>query len=150
VAASNRDMQLEADLQASRQREARKALILAGVVGLIGAVSIVSNVPDALSGSVSAGGRVAVGVLGLAAAVLMRLRPSNGWLLAMAWAVVQIPFFAWSPDGGATAQALQLPLTITSSSSVNGQLTAYSSVGVNLAGVAFVMWLRLWQGKFDR
>ena len=150
MATSNRDMQLEADLQASRQRDARKALILASVVGLIGAVSIISNAPDAMSGSVSAGGRVVVGMLGLAAAVLMRLHPANGWLLAMAWALMQIPFYAWSPDGGVTAQALQLPLTITSSTSVNGQLTSYTSMGVNLAGFVFTSWLRFWQDKFDR
>ena len=150
MATSYRDQQLAADLQASRQRDARKALVLAGVIGLVGAVSVVSNVPEALGGSVAAGGRVLVGALGLTAAVLMRLQPSNGWLLAMAWALVQIPFYAWSPEGSATSQALQLPLTVTSSSSVNGQLTAYSSIGVNLAGAIFAAWLRFWQEKFGR
>lgn len=150
MATADRDRQLEADMQAARQQDARKALILAAVVGLIGAATVVNNLSDLMAGSVPGIGRVIVGMLGVAAAVLMRLQPRNGWLLAMAWAVVQIPFYAWSPDGAATAQAVQIPLTMTNSSRVNGQLVSYTSFGVNVAGVIFLVWLRFWKEKFGR
>ena len=150
MATSERDRQIEADMQAARAQDARKALILTAVVGLVGAATVLTNIPDVVSGSVPAVGQALVGLLGVEAAVLMRLQPRTGWLHALAWALVQIPFYAWTPDGSPTAQLIQIPLTMTSSSSINGQLVSYTSIGINVAGLIFVAWLRAWEQKFPR
>jgi hypothetical protein len=66
-----------------------------------------------------------------------------GYRLALAWAALQVPFAAWTPDGGSpTAQALTLPLTLTAQLTVNGATTSYLAVGVNLVGLIALVALR--------
>lgn len=142
MALSERDRQFEADLERERRRTEQRALAVAAFVGVVGASSAVIYGPDAASGSVVEIGRVLVGLLGVVAAVTLRMQPGNGWLLAMAWALIQIPVYAWSPEGSPNLQMLSLPLTMTNSTRVNGVMTAYSSVGVNLAGIGFALLLR--------
>lgn len=150
MALSDQDKRLEAEMAAERQKADRKALVLAAVVGLIGVASVVTYSQDALNGSVVGIGRVAVGLLGLAAAVLLRLRPQQGWLLAMAWAIVQIPVYAWSPEGSLNLQAINVPLAMTNSTRVNGVVTAYSSVGVNLVGLVLAAALKAFKSTLVR
>ena len=94
-------------------------------------------------------GMAAVGALGMAAAILLVKRPPLGWRLAMAWAVIQIPVYAWSPEGSPTAQALTFHLGMTDSRHVNGQLVSYSQTGINLVGVILAAWLYAWRDRFD-
>ena len=152
MATNARDAQLEADLAAARGSNNRQALILAGVIGLIGAVSAVGSASEIAGGqavsSIAVAGQGLLGILGLASAALLILRPRQGWVLAMAWALIQIPFYAWTPDGSPTAQVLSLPITMSESSKVNGVLTSYSAIGINLVGVIFAAWLRAWRSRF--
>lgn len=149
MATNARDAQLAADLAAERRSNQRQAYVLSGVIGLIGAMSAVGSVGGAANGEVAVIGQGLVGLVGVAAAILMIVRPRQGWLLAMAWALIQIPFYAWTPDGSLTAQVIQLPITMTQSSKVNGELTSYSSIGINLAGAIFAVWLRAWRLRFE-
>jgi len=149
MATNARDAQLEADLAAERRSNRRQALVLSAAIGLVGALSAVGTVTGAASGEVAVVGQGLVGLVGVAAAILMVVRPRQGWLLALAWALIQIPFYAWTPDGSPTAQALQLPITMTQSTKVNGVLTAYSSIGINLVGIIFAVWLRAWRSRFE-
>jgi hypothetical protein len=146
---ADRDRQLAADLDAERKSDQRKALIAVVLIAIIGVLTIVSDLSGAIGGVIPAIGRVVVGLVAVASAALVRFQPSNAWLLAMIWAVVQIPFYAWSPEGSPTSQAVQIPITMTNSNTVNGQLVSYSSIGVNLAGVIFAGWLKVWRPKFS-
>ena len=144
------DPSFEEQLKEARDQDRRKSYWLTGFVGLVALAPIVGEGGDALSGQVPALGRAAVGVLGLTAAGLLYLRPASGWWLAMAWALVQVPFYAWSPDGSLTSQVLEIPIRQTYSVTTNGQLTYYSSYGVNLFGLIVVIWLRAWRYLYER
>jgi hypothetical protein len=126
----------------STTRRQREYLIYTAFMIVIAALSIITNLGAALTGSIPAAGRVAVGLLGLVAAVFLWTKPHLGWMLAMAWAVVQIPFFAWTPDGCPTAQILNIPFVISSSTEYNGVITSYSAIGINVVGVVLAIYLR--------
>lgn len=134
----------------SAARRRRDRLILAALTGAIAAASVAVNLGPALGGVTPALGRAALGALGLLAALAMWLRPRQGWLLGLLWAAIQIPFYAWTPDGSPTAQVLNIPLTLTESATVNGQVTSYSSVGMNLIGVIYTIWLAKQRALFTR
>lgn len=144
-----RDTQLDADLAAAQRSSRRQALILGGIIGLIGASSAIGAFTDPGRNQLVAIGQGLTGLLGVAAAALTFVRPRQAWLLAMAWALIQIPFYAWTPDGSVTTQALYFPLTATQSTMLNGVLTSYSSMGINVAGIIFAVWLRAWRSRFE-
>ncbi len=129
----------------SAARRRRNRIIVSAVVGGIAAASVIVNVAALAGGDLSAGGRVVVGLMGVAAAGLLWARPWLGARLALAWAAVQIPFVDWTGDGGLTEQVLSLPLTFSSSSRVieNGAVTAenYFAFGINLVGIILAIWL---------
>jgi hypothetical protein len=95
-------------------------------------------------------GRVALGLLGVAAGVVFWLQPPRGWVLYMAWALIQIPVYAWRPEGSPTTQVLSFPLSATSSTDVNGVVTSYSEIGINLVGVILAIWLAQRREKLTR
>ena len=110
----------------SAARRGREALILAAIAALLGALSVAANLGDALGGSGPALGRAALGVLGVVAGVWLWRQPRRGWWLALAWALLQIPVYAWTPDGSPTLQVVSFPLAATSQVTENGRVTAYS------------------------
>jgi hypothetical protein len=135
------------DLQGTAIDHELTSFILIGLIGLIASASVVSNLPDAIQGSAVFAARVAVGLLGLAAALLLWLRPLTGWYLASAWALVQIPVVAWNSEGSPTAQAFSLELAFYSTWTTAQE--AFFKVGVNLAGAIFMFWLARWRERFQ-
>ena len=99
MATMHRDRELDEQLEASRRGDRRKMTLLLALIALVALSTIANDFGDALGGLISAKGRVAVGVLGVTAAVLASHKPGLGWRLARIWAIAQIPVFAWSPDG---------------------------------------------------
>ena len=156
MATNVRDAQLDADLAAIGRANNRQTLLLVGAIGLIGAMTAAESALQIGAGQVAVSSLKVVacqgfnGLLGLGAAAMMILAPRYGWGFAMAWALVQIPFYALSPDGSASAQILSLPLTMSQSTKINGELTAYSAIGINLVGVIFAVWLWSWRSRFGR
>ena len=148
MATMYRDRELDEQLEASRIRDRRKMTLLMALIVFVALSTIVADFGDAMGGLISAKGRVAVGILGVMAAVIAYRNSALGWKMARVWAIAQIPVFAWSPDGSATVQAVQIPLTLTSSSTVNGVLVDYMALGINLVGVIFELWLRWWRDLF--
>lgn len=121
------------DIEAGRRRS--RLIFTVGITALA-AASVIFNLMPAIGGEAPAAGRVALGAFGVVAGAVLWLRPGLGWYLAMAWALLQIPFIAWTPDGGSpTAQLLNFPLTFSSKTTVNGVVTAYSAIGVNVVGI---------------
>jgi hypothetical protein len=117
----------------------RRALIILVVYAVVvGGVTFMVNAGAAAGGEAQAMSRAILGLVGVAGGVFawtLRAGPISGWHVLMAWALVQIPVFAWSPAGSPTLQIVALPLGMTSSVEVNGVLTSYSEIGVNLVGV---------------
>jgi hypothetical protein len=116
-----------------------KAIAAAAYALAIGGLSIAVNAADALDGSAPALGRAALGMVGLAAGVVLWLRKDLevvGWRLALIWALIQIPIVAWDQDGSVTTQIVRFPLMASSETTVNGVVTAASEFGVNLLAIA--------------
>ncbi len=145
--AADKNVRLEADLAAARAGEGRGRLILIGLIALIAGATLAQDVGPALAGSVPSMGRTLVGAFGVIAAVLLWRRLPLAWQLAMAWAVIQIPVYAWSPEGSPNVQALTFHLGVTNEQRVNRQLVAYSQVGVNLVGIILAAWFYAWRDR---
>jgi hypothetical protein len=135
-------------VQAELAERSRKVIYVAAYAGIVGAASVVMNLGDAGSGEVPALGRVLLGLVGVAAAALLWTKPRIGWLIALAWAVVQIPYIAWTTDGSPTSQVLYLPLSVTSQNTVNGVVTSYSEFGVNLIGIVATIIIARWRADW--
>jgi hypothetical protein len=126
---------------------ARKTLWLIGLITLISGLSIVSDASSALAGELPSIGRVMLGVLGVTSGILLRLQPRLGWLLAGVWSCLQIPFFAWTPDGSPTSQAFSMPITLDWRI-FTGRVNDFLVVGINALGIVFLAWLRAWRRRF--
>jgi hypothetical protein len=112
-------------------------LVIYSVV--IGALSFVLGATDALDGQSPAIGRTLIGLVGLVGGGLLWTQPQRGGLLCLAWAVVQIPYIVWNLDGSPTTQLIEVPLSMSSTTSRNGVITEHSAFGINLVGVALTI-----------
>ena len=135
-------------VQRSILAQPRTLLIAAGLAGVMGAASVVMNVGD-MGDSTPAMIRVALGVFGVAAAAMLVARPRIGWLLVLAWAVLQIPVIAWNIDGNAFEQVLTFPLAMSSSTTVNGDVTESSQFGVNVIGIVLAIFFSRWRNAWE-
>lgn len=132
----------------------RPLVILAAYALIVGALSFGLNAAAAADGEGPAAGQALVGLVGVVAAILAWLRWSagglTGWHLVAAWALVQIPVFAWTTDGSLTEQVIRFPLVATSRTEVNGELTSYSEIGLNLVAVILAIAVFKWRKDFVR
>ena len=135
-------------VQRSILAQPRTLLIAAGLAGVMGAASIAMNVGD-LGSSVPAVTRVALGVFGVVAAAMLVTRPRIGWLLVLAWAVLQIPVIAWNLDGNAFVQLIDFPIAMSSERSVNGEVVESSAFGVNLIGIVLTVLVSRWRNAWE-
>lgn len=116
----------------------RKAAILGAWTVIASAASIVMNMGDAIDGEGYAITRIVLGLFGLAAAALLwtgRHFGRDGFYAIMAWGALQIPYFAQTADGNYTKQLVDVFLGASSQTTVNGEVTSFSAVGINLVGV---------------
>jgi hypothetical protein len=113
----------------------RNRLILGGIAAVFGGVSVATNAGDAFAGDIPSLCRLALGVVGLLAAVMLQMRPALGWRLGWLWALVQIPAFAWTPGGNPTVQMLDLTLSFSHKVTTNGAVTSYTMFGINVMGI---------------
>ncbi len=130
----------------------RSAALLGAWAVVASALSIVLNVADAVEGDGSAISRIVLGIVGLAAGALFwsgRNYGKDGLYAILAWGVLQIPFYASAPDGNYTKQLFDAFLGATSQTRVNGELTDYSQAGINLVGVAVVIWATTCRSRLD-
>jgi hypothetical protein len=133
--------------EVSVERSSRLMMVAAGAA-LIGAASFALNIGDGLGGEAPAMGRALLGLVGVASGALLWLRPRIGWNVALLWAVLQVPFIAWNTDGSITSQLIDFPLSMSSSTTVNGVVTSYSEFGINLIGVALVIAIMRMRGSW--
>ena len=135
-------------VQAAAESRPRQTLYVAGYAAIVGAVSVVLAILGIADGETPAIGRALLGVLGVAGAYLLWTRPRLGWTVLLAWAAIQIPYFAWNTDGSPLAQALYFPLSTTSETTTNGETTSYSEFGINLIGVILTIVVSKWRKEW--
>jgi hypothetical protein len=96
--------------------------------------------------------RALLALVGLAAAALLwsgRNAGRDGLYLVMAWAALQVPFFATEPDGNYTRQLIDILLGMTDQVTVNGEVTSYTAFGLNLTGVILLGWAYSLRERID-
>lgn len=85
--------------------------------------------------------RIALGLLGLAGAVLILVGNDYGkmgLMVVMAWAAIQSIFYATVPDGNFTKQLFDGLAGSYSQIAVGGEVTEYSAIGLNLVGLVML------------
>jgi len=130
----------------------KSAALLGAWVVVASALSIVLNLADAVEGDGPAISRIVLGIIGLAAGALFwsgRNYGKDGLYGIQAWDVLQIPFYASAPDGNYTKQLFDAFLGATSETRVNGEITDYSQVGINLVGIVVVIWATTCRSRLD-
>lgn len=135
-------------VQAAVESRPRQILYAAGYAAIVGAVSVVLAAMGIADGETPAIGRALLGVLGVAGAYLLWTRPRIGWTVLLAWAAIQIPYFAWNTDGSPLAQAIYFPLSVTNETTVNGETTSFSEYGINLVGVVLTVVVSKWRKEW--
>ncbi|HVL23684.1 MAG TPA: hypothetical protein VM450_06345 [Thermomicrobiales bacterium] len=131
------------DLRARAATLGRSLALLATYALVIGAASVVMNAGGVVDGEAQAMVRAVLGLWGVAAGAMLWTGQRfgiDGWRAVMIWAVIQIPFYAWNTDGSPFVQVLEFPASFTSQTTVNGEVTSYSEIGINLVGVALAVW----------
>lgn len=127
-----------------RAKDMGRSAALLGAWTLVASVaSIVMNAGEAIDGTGYALARVALGLFGIVAAALLwsgRNFGKDGLYAITAWGVLQIPYYAQAEDGNVTKQLVDFFLGASSQTTVNGEVTNYSAVGINLVGVAILIW----------
>jgi hypothetical protein len=131
----------------------RSLALLATWAVVAGALSIALDLGNVAEGESVAIVRVALGVLGIAAGLMiwtLRRAGIDGWQALMAWSVLQIPFIAWSVDGNAFRQVIDFMLGFSSSTTVNGVVTSMEEYGINGVGILLVIWTRTTRERWER
>jgi hypothetical protein len=140
-------------LQERMELLGRSLALLAAWAIVGGALSIALALGDLASGEVVAICRTALGVVGIGAGLLvwtLRRAGIDGWQALMLWSVAQLPFIAWSTDGNATRQVVEMLLGFSSSTTVNGVVTSSEQYGINAVGIVLVIWASRTRERWDR
>jgi hypothetical protein len=118
-----------------------------------GALSIALDLGNIAEGQAPAMVRAALGVVGIAAGLMtwtLRRAGIDGWQALMAWSALQVPFVAWSVDGNAFRQVIDVLLGFSASTTVNGVVTSMEEYGINAVGVVLAIWARSTRERWER
>jgi hypothetical protein len=121
----------------------RSLALLATYALVVGAISVVRNLGGIADGEAPATIRLVLGVVGVAAGVLvwtLRRVGIDGWQALMVWSVAQVLFIAWSVEGNALRQLWDVLLGVSSETTVNGVVTSSEHYGLNAVGIVLVIW----------
>ena len=131
----------------------RSLSLLATWAIVAGALSIALDLGNIAEGEAPAIVRAALGVLGIAAGLLtwtLRRAGIDGWQALMAWSALQVPFVAWSVDGNAFRQVVDMLLGFSASTTVNGVVTSMEAYGINGVGLVLAIWARATRERWER
>jgi hypothetical protein len=113
-------------------------LMLVVLTAALSLGAIVTSIGPAAGGEVYGYTRIALGILGTVGVSLLVFRKDygrTGLTVVMAWALAQSLFFATEPDGNYTRQVFDAFMGMSSETTVNGEVTDHSAIGLNLVGV---------------
>ncbi len=120
----------------------RALTLVTGWAAIAGLGSIGLAVPAMLDGEVFGFTRAAIGLLGVAAAALVvsgRWIGLDGRQALMLWVLAQLPVYADTPGGNLFRQLFEVPLAMTSTVRINGEITSYSQLGVNVVAIVLAI-----------
>ncbi len=115
------------------------ALVIITAVLSIGA--IVTNIGAAADGETYGYTRIALGLVGLAGAVLIVVGKDYGKMgltVILAWAAIQSVYLASVPDGNLTRQLVDGLVGASNQTTINGTVTEFSATGLNLVGLVML------------
>jgi hypothetical protein len=113
-------------------------LMLVVLTAALSLGAIVTSIGPAADGEVYGYTRIALGILGTVGVSLLVFGKDygkTGLTVVMAWALVQSLFFATEPGGNYTRQVFDAFMGMSSETTVNGEVTDHSAIGLNLVGV---------------
>ena len=140
-------------LQARIETLGRSLALLGTYALVVGALSVVTNVTGIVDGEVVAICQAVLGIIGVAAGLLvwtLRRVGIDGWQALIVWSVAQLPIIAWSADGNPTTQMFEFLLGFTSSTTVNGVVTSSEQYGINAVGIILCIWTSRTRERWDR
>ena len=117
----------------------KQLIALVVITAVLSVGGIVTSLGLLMDGEAYGYSRVALGVLGIAGAVLILVGSDYGKLgltLVMAWGLVQSVYYATEPGGNFTRQLFDALAGASTSTTINGEVTEFSAIGLNLVGVA--------------
>jgi len=130
----------------------RSLALLASYALVVGAISVVRNLGGIADGEAPATIRFVLGVIGVAAGLLvwtLRRVGIDGWQALMVWCAVQVPFIAWSVEGNALRQVWDVLLGVSSETTVNGVVTSSEHYGLNAVGIVLAIWASRTRERWD-
>jgi hypothetical protein len=130
----------------------RSLALLASYALIVGAISVVQDLDGIADGEVPATIRLVLGVVGVAAGLLvwtLRRVGIDGWQVLMVWCVAQVPFIAWSVEGNALRQLWDVLLGVSSEATVNGVVTSSEHYGLNAVGIVLAIWASRTRERWD-
>ena len=130
----------------------KSAAILGAWTAIASVATIVMSADAAIDGETWAITRVVIAIVGIAAAALFwsgRNFGQDGMAAILVWGVLQIPFYATAEGQNYTTQLADFFAGLSSSTTVNGEFTEYSQVGVNLLGIAITAWAASARKRLD-
>ena len=119
----------------------KQLLALVTITAVLSLGGIVTSFGAVTEGEVFGYTRIALGLIGLAGAVLILVGNDYGKMgvtVVMAWAAIQSIFYATMPDGNYTKQLLDALAGTYSQTAINGEVTQYDAIGLNLVGVVML------------
>lgn len=131
------------DFQQRMNNMGKGPLALAVVAALLSIGGIVTGLGPLADGETFGFTRVGLGLLGLAGSGLLMFGKDHGktgWMVLMAWAVIQCVYYATEPDGNYTRQLIDGLLGVSSEKRVNDEITSYEAMGINIVGAAMAIW----------
>lgn len=119
-----------------------KLQVLVALTAILAIGGIVVGFPAAMDGETYGYTRIALGALGVAGAALVLFGKDfgkTGLMVILAWAAIQTVYYANVQDGNYTRQLFDAFVGASSSTTINGEVTEYSAVGINLVGLAMLI-----------
>lgn len=119
----------------------KQLLALVIVTAVLSVGGIVMSLGLAADGEAFGYTRIALGLVGLVGAVLILVGNDYGKMgltVVLAWAAVQSIFYATVPEGNYTRQLIDALAGASSSTTINGEVTEYSAIGINLVGLVML------------
>lgn len=148
------------DIRQRIEAMSKQLLVLAIVTAVLATGGIVTSIQPALDGEAYGYTRLALGIVGLLGAALIAFGSDfgkSGLMVVLAWAAIQSIFYATVPDGNMTRQLIDGLLGSSSQVAINGVITEFSAVGLNLVGLAMLIFawasrkhVTYWQNRATR
>jgi hypothetical protein len=126
------------DMQNRLRAMSKPLLVLVVLTAGLSMGAIITNIGPAANGQVYGYTRMALGIVGAIGVSLLIFGKDfgrTGLTVVVAWALAQSLYFASEPDGNYTRQVFDGFMGLSNETTVNGEVTDHSAIGLNLVGL---------------